>query len=191
MHEETIRLSRLIDALRELETIESGDLELVLEEVDPLDIARRAVSLFTAQASAKRIELSVVSRDSASPGLIADSLRLGEVVYNLISNAIKYSPEGSSVRVSVWAESAPMDETGKHSSVCIAVDDSGPVIPKEERARIFERFYRIDRSRSQDSGGRGLGLAIASEIVKAHKGRIEVGDSDLGGASFLVRLPKA
>jgi len=179
MHEETIRLSRLIDSLRELETIESGELELDLKEVSVPEIARKAVSLFSAQASAKGIELTVVENDSGNPRLVADSLRLGEVVYNLISNAIKYSPAGSRVRVSVWADSA---------FACIAVDDSGPGIPKEERERIFERFYRIDRSRAQDSGGRGLGLAIASEIVKAHGGRIEVGDSELGGAAFIVKL---
>jgi signal transduction histidine kinase len=180
MHEETIRLSRLIDSLRELETIESGELELDLKEVDVLEIARTAVSLFSAQASAKGIELRVVEDDSGNPRLVADSLRLGEVVYNLISNAIKYSPAGSRVRVSVRADSA---------FICIAVEDSGPGIPEDERERIFERFYRIDRSRAQDSGGRGLGLAIASEIVKAHGGHIEVGDSELGGAAFLVKLP--
>jgi len=148
--------------------------------VDPLEISRRAVSLFAAQATARRIELSVEDSDAGSPALVADYVRLGEVVYNLLSNAIKYSPEGSRVRVRVWGES---------ELVCIAVDDSGPGIPAIERDRIFERFYRIDRSRAQDSGGRGLGLAIASEIVKAHGGRIEVGDSDLGGSSFLVKLP--
>lgn len=189
MHEETTRLSKLIDSLRELETIESGELELKLEEVDPLEIARRAVSLFTAQAGAKRIGLSVVSGEEPGPKLIADYLRLGEVVYNLISNALKYSPEAGRVRVRVWADPAQIDEAGRRGAVFIAVDDSGPGIPPDERERIFERFYRIDRSRSQDSGGRGLGLAIASEIAKAHGGRIDVGDSDLGGASFVVRLP--
>ena len=165
MHEETIRLSGLIDSLRELETIESGELELDLKEVDVLEIARKAVSLFAAQASAKSIELSVESGESGTPGLVADYLRLGEVVYNLISNAIKYSPEGSRVRVSVSTDEV---EGADPAFVCIAVEDSGPGIPEEERERIFERFYRIDRSRAQDSGGRGLGLAIASEIVKAH-----------------------
>jgi two-component system, OmpR family, sensor histidine kinase BaeS len=190
MHEETTRLSRLIDSLRELETIESGELELKLEAVDPSEIARRAVSLFTAQAAAKRIELSVACGEEPGPTLIADYLRLGEVVYNLISNALKYSPEGSRVRVSVSSDRTSMNPRGERGVVCIAVDDSGPGIPDEERERIFERFYRIDRSRAQDSGGRGLGLAIASEIAKAHGGRIEVGDSDLGGARFLVKLPR-
>jgi signal transduction histidine kinase len=180
MHEETIRLSRLIDALRELETIESGELELDMREVDLLELARRAAGLFAAQASAKKIELAVEAGDQGKPPLVADGLRLGEVVYNLLSNAIKYSPEGGIVRIRVWHEPGLS---------CVAVDDSGPGIPAGERERVFERFYRLDRSRAQDSGGRGLGLAIASEIVKAHGGRIEVGDSELGGASFAVKLP--
>ena len=184
MHEETVRLSRLIDTLRELEIIESGELVLELEEVDPLDLANKALSLFSSQAAAKGISLSVVEPGPAMPRLVADRLRLGEVVYNLVSNAIKYSPPGSLVRIGV---SAAQDT--KRDFVRIAVEDSGPGIPIEERGRIFERFYRIDRSRAQDSGGRGLGLAIASEIVKAHGGSIEVGDSDLGGAAFVVTLP--
>ncbi len=141
MHEETVRLSRLIDALGELETIESGELELDLRPVDPLDIARKAVSLFASQAGAKRIELSVEDGAASGHGLVADHLRLGEVVYNLISNAIKYSPSGSQVRVSVGEE---------RGFVRFAVEDSGPGIPAPERERIFERFYRLDRSRSQD-----------------------------------------
>jgi signal transduction histidine kinase len=132
----------------------------------------------------------VECRDSKGPVLTADYMRIVEVVYNLISNALKYSPEGSKVKVSVWADHARINEGGKRGVAYIAVDDSGPGIPKEERDRVFERFYRLDRSRAQDSGGRGLGLAIALEIVKAHGGRIEVGDSDLGGASFIVSLPK-
>ena len=95
MHEETVRLSRLIDALRELESIESGELELDLKPVYPFEIARKAVSLFAAQAAAKQIELSTEDGSPSGNGLVADQLRLGEVVYNLISNAIKYSPPGS------------------------------------------------------------------------------------------------
>ncbi len=181
VHEETVRLSRLIDMLRELEIIESGRLALSLETIDAAEIVNKAVALFASAAAEKRIALSVEEPGPPSPHISADYLRLSEVIYNLISNAIKYTPAGGRVRVRIQT-----DASG--SLTLIYVDDSGPGIPDEERERIFERFYRMDKSRSTDLGGRGLGLAIAREIVKAHGGSITVADSDLGGASFVVSL---
>ncbi|MEI6874833.1 MAG: ATP-binding protein [Spirochaetota bacterium] len=178
VHEETIRLSHLIDTLRELELIDSGELDLEFGEVDLLELARKAIPLFASQAASKGITLTIGGSGAAS--VKGDQLRLGEVLYNLLSNAIKYSPSGSRVHIGIEVAGG---------SVRLAVEDSGPGIPEAERKRIFERFYRIDRSRAQDTGGRGLGLAIAQEIVKAHRGSIEVLHSDLGGAAFIVRLP--
>ena len=184
VHEETVRLSRLIDTLRELELIESGRLALSLEDVDPADVARRAVGLFGGAAKDKGIDLEFEARARPEIRIRADYLRIGEVVYNLLSNAIAYTPPGGKVRVRI--------ETGaSEGAVVIAIEDSGPGIPVDERASIFERFYRVDKSRAAWTGGRGLGLAIASEIVKAHNGSIEVGDSDLGGVSFMVSIPFA
>ncbi len=183
VHDETMRLSRLIDMLRELEIVESGKLALALEPLDAAEIVQRAVSLFATSAAEKRIALGVESSEPP-PRVEADRLRLGEVVYNLISNAIKYTPRGGRVRVG-------LDRSADGSRVLIHVDDSGSGIPEAERGRIFERFYRMDKSRSSDLGGRGLGLAIANEIVKAHGGSLSVGDSDLGGASFVVSLKSA
>lgn len=178
VHEETLRLSRLIDTLRELEIIESG--ALILEDVDIAETIRRAILMFDNAAREKSITLdfSVLNSDHAvSRG---DSLRLGEVIYNLLSNAIKYTPQGGSVAVQCGSENA--------SLVWFSVRDTGPGIPEAERERIFERFYRIDKSRATDSGGRGLGLAIASEIIKAHGGTIAVSSSASGGACVTVRL---
>jgi signal transduction histidine kinase len=76
-------------------------------------------------------------------------------------------------------------------TVGFSIEDSGPGIAESERERVFERFYRVDKSRSADSGGRGLGLAIAKEIVKAHGGAIVAGSSPLGGALLTVTLPRA
>ncbi len=182
VHEETLRLSRLIDTLRELEIIESGELELTIEGVDLDEAIGKALVLFAPAAKAKTIELG---QGSAGPGRAVasgDYFRLGEVVYNLVSNAIKYTPEGGRVLLARGE--------GPAGFVEFRVEDSGPGIGPDERERIFERFYRIDRSRSSGTGGRGLGLAIASEIVKAHGGSIAIEDSDLGGASFVVRLPR-
>jgi len=183
VHEETLRLSRLIDTLRELEIIESGELRLDMGGVDIRETIRKAIALFSSSARAKGIALSSENLSALSPLARGDYLRIGEVVYNLIANAIKYAPEGGTVRV--------REEAGFEGSVAFSVDDSGPGIPADERGRVFERFYRVDKSRSSDSGGRGLGLAIAAEIVKAHGGSISVGHSDLGGASFTVSLPSA
>jgi signal transduction histidine kinase len=179
VYDETIRLSRLIDMLRELELIDSGELRLSLEEFD-MDLAlKKAASLFKAQAAEKGIGLSVADGQGGAPRIKADILRMDEVLYNLLANAIKYTPRGGRVALSSRSEG---------DSVQALVEDSGTGIPEAERERIFERFYRTDKSRAQDSGGRGLGLSIAYEIVKAHGGSIKVGESRLGGASFVVEL---
>ena len=183
VHEETVKLSRLIDLLRELETIESGKLSLLLEPVDAVEMVRKAAALFSASAKEKGIVLTVETT-ILTPLIEADYLRMSEVIYNLISNAIKYTPAGGIVRLKVQAD---ID----HGRILVYIDDSGPGIPPAERERIFERFYRIEKSRSTNLGGRGLGLAIASEIAKAHGGSISVEDSDLGGASFVLSLKSA
>ena len=181
VHEETLRLSRLIDTLRELEIIDSGELRLSPDGVDLREMAAKAVSLFAPSAAQKSIALALVTGEGAAPIANGDYLRLGEVVYNLLSNAIKYTPPGGRVRV--------REEPSPEGRVRFTVDDSGPGIELSERARVFERFYRIDKSRATDTGGRGLGLSIVSEIVKAHGGTVSVETSDLGGASFAVSLP--
>jgi len=178
VHEETVRLSRLIDTLRELETIETEG--LVLEEVDVSGTIRKALVLFDPAAREKAISLVLAESPASGPLVRGDSLRLAEVVYNLLSNAIKYTPRAGSVEVACGSETS--------GSAFLSVSDSGPGIPDGERERIFERFYRIDKSRATDSGGRGLGLAIAAEIVKAHGGTISAGSSPSGGACFTVRL---
>jgi len=183
VHEETLRLSRLIDTLRELEIIESGELRLDIGGVDIRETIRKAIASFSSSARAKGIALSSENLSALSPLARGDYLRIGEVVYNLIANSIKYTPEGGTVRV--------REEAGSEGSIAFSVDDSGPGIPEDERGRVFERFYRVDKSRASNSGGRGLGLAIAAEIVNAHGGIIFVGLSDLGGASFVVTLPSA
>jgi two-component system OmpR family sensor kinase/two-component system sensor histidine kinase BaeS len=180
VYEETVRLSRLIDTLKELEIIESGKLDLALSPVDVGKMIENTLILFESFARDKNIDLGM--NPIASPLTVtADSSRLSEVLYNLLSNAIKYTPASGSVRVGAYKDN--VSDVG-----ILQVDDSGPGIPPEERERIFERFYRLDKSRSSNLGGRGLGLAIASQIVKAHGGRIRVEDSELGGASFRVEL---
>ncbi len=180
VHEETLRLSRLVDTLREIETIESGRLELNLESIDAADLCRRAASLFAKAAAEKDIRLSVETDGGVPPRVRGDYLRLGQVLHNLLANALRYTPRGGRIRVTAG---------GEGRTAVLTVEDSGPGIPEGERDRIFERFYRLDRSRSSGEGGRGLGLAIAREIVTAHGGSLAAGVSDLGGAAFRMELP--
>jgi signal transduction histidine kinase len=178
--DETLRLSRLIDMLRELELIDSGRLKLELGEIELISALEKAANLFGTQAAEKEVSMRVGPVDEGLRAR-ADALRFDEVLYNLIGNAIKYAPRGGSVAVSARLDGG---------FVLILVEDSGPGIPEAERERVLERFYRTDKSRAQDSGGRGLGLSIAYEIVKAHGGSIRVEDSTLGGAAFAVRIPR-
>jgi hypothetical protein len=144
----------------------------------------KAAAQFAGALGDRKIEMRTESLGEGPFFVLADTLRFGEVLYNLLTNAVKHSPKGGTVRLRVSRRNAD-------GAVLIAVDDQGPGVMEWERTRIFERFYRSDPSRARDSGGRGLGLAIASEIVKAHGGGIEVTGSDLGGASFALSLPAA
>jgi signal transduction histidine kinase len=182
VYDETMRLSRLIDMLRELELIDSGELKLSLDDIGVIASLEKAASLFKAQAAEKEIAIEVEDMNAGTMAVRVDALRFDEVLYNLIVNAIKYSPRGGKIILAARREG---------DSARITVDDSGAGIPASERERVFERFYRMDKSRAQDSGGRGLGLSIAYEIVKAHGGDIHIEDSPLGGASFVVTLPTA
>ena len=182
VHEETLRLSRLIDTLRELEVIESGELKLDRTSVNLHEMTVKAMTLFSPSADEKSISLVLEQCGTGSYEVQGDQLRLDEVLYNIISNAMKYTPNGGTVVIRELNDNEIL--------VGFSVGDSGPGIAIAERSRVFERFYRIDKSRSSESGGRGLGLAIASEIVKAHKGSIEIGTSAFGGADFTVLFPR-
>ncbi|HRZ66394.1 MAG TPA: ATP-binding protein, partial [Spirochaetia bacterium] len=182
VHEETLRLSALIDALRELQLIDSGKLRLEKEPLDPAELAESAAAGFRASAERRRVALSLRSAPDAPARVEADRLRLTEVLYNLLSNALRHVSEGGSIELSL--------ARGPSGGLRLSVEDSGPGVPPGERERIFERFYRLDSSRSTRGGGRGLGLAIAREIVSAHGGRLACAQSGaLGGAAFIVDLP--
>jgi signal transduction histidine kinase len=180
LHEETLRLSRLVEDLGELSLLEAGRLALDRRQTDCEALARAEVERFSASAREAGIELTCSSEPGLPPALV-DAGRIGQVVANLLSNALRHTPRGGQIEVSVTREG---DE-----SLTLSVQDSGPGIPEAERARVFERYYRLDDARSTASGGRGLGLAIAAGIVRAHGGTIRVGSAALGGASFMVVLP--
>jgi two-component system phosphate regulon sensor histidine kinase PhoR len=171
-------LSQLSQEMMDLAQIESGQvlLKLVPAPVEPL--MGRAVANLLPQAMLKAQHLSrMVPADLVA---LMDEQQVARVIGNLLHNAIKFTPDGGII--SIFAEVVDDDV-----QVCIA--DSGPGVPRDEQARIFERFYKQDRARTR--GGTGLGLAIARHIVEGHGGRIWVESNPGEGARFFFTLPKA
>jgi signal transduction histidine kinase len=175
--EETQILSRLVDDLRTLALAESGALHLKHEPTNLGELIRDAVSGFETQAKEKdvKIELWLANVEDAN----VDPQRLHEVLMNLLSNALRYSPRGGEVRISL-SES----EVGGTRSVTISVKDSGPGIDPTILPHVFDRFYK-----SSDSGGMGLGLSIAKYLVEAHDGKIGAESEPGQGTTISVTIP--
>lgn len=179
IYDESDRLNRLIGDILELSKIESRRVPLSFSPVEVDSFISKSVKLMESEASRKHIELSM----NIEPGLYveADEDRLRQIVMNLLSNGINYTPDGG--RVSVKVEGIGDD------LIRISISDSGIGIPKKDLPRIFERFYRVDKARSRSSGGTGLGLSIVKHLVELHKGTISVTSSLGVGSTFIIELP--
>ncbi len=177
---ETARLTRLVDDLQELWRAEARQLPLRLGTVDVAAVAREAIEQFGPQAAPRKIVLQP-RIPAASVAAHADRDRLGQILANYLSNAIRYSPERSTVTLSVWRD---------RGEVVLAVHDEGPGLTPEQRTHIFERFYRVDPSRSRALGGSGIGLAIARALAEAMDGRVWAeSDGPGSGSTFAVAVP--
>ena len=178
MARQLARLERLAQDLSELSHIEAGDLSLERAEIDLRRLIEDLCEDFRDRASQKQLQFVVTGERVRIHG---DAMRLQQAFANLLDNAIKYGGEGTSIDIDV-------SSTPDRGIVRIA--DHGEGIPPEERDRIFRRFYRIDKSRSQEIAGSGLGLAITKHLILQHRGNIEVEGAEGGGATFVVTLPK-
>jgi signal transduction histidine kinase len=179
LHEETALLSRLVDELQELSLAEAGELKLIYHTEDIAKLVKQAVNSWQPQVAAKEISLSLDLPDNL-PRVNIDGQRVNEVLYNLLENAVVHTHSGGTINVAA---------TRQGDWVEISVSDTGEGIPAEDLPNIFERFYRVDRSRARATGGSGLGLTIAKRWVEAHGGEISV-QSELGkGSSFSFTLP--
>ena len=181
IHAEAERLSRLVDDLQELSRVEARAYELDVREADLASLIESALKRLTPSARAKRITLTSNLPAPLDP-IRADADRLGQVLTNLISNAIQYTPEGGAVTVSAA-------RSGKE--VQVTVSDTGVGISPKHLQNIFTRFYRVDKSRSRASGGgSGIGLTIARLFVEAHGGKIWAESEGEGkGSRFVFTLP--
>ncbi|MDD6768407.1 MAG: ATP-binding protein [Coriobacteriaceae bacterium] len=146
--------------------------------IDLEGLCRRSAQRLEAAASERGVSVRLLLRRDI--GVLGDPAMIEQMVYNLVSNAIKYNREGGLVLLQLESDAG---------SALISVEDEGPGIPEELRERVFERFFRIDASRSRDTGGTGLGLAIVKHVAESQGGSVTVGKSHLGGAAFTVRLP--
>jgi signal transduction histidine kinase len=173
--EETKVLARLIDDLRTLSLAESGALALHREAIDVASVARDVVTAFTDQA--RRAGVALASSAEGSMAIEADPLRVREVIVNLVANALRYTPAGGSVDI---------DVRGADGGVEVAVRDTGSGIAPVAVGTVFERF-----SRSTDSTGAGLGLAIAKGLVEAHGGTIRAESAPGQGTRIVFTLPAA
>ena len=189
--EEINRMSKIVDNLLLLARTETGEIRLFKEEVNLSQIVSEVVTQLTKLAHAKDLQIVATNHHEDIP-LYGDALRIREMLLNLIENSIKYTEPGGSISVSLEKNaphSLPGEEEGSYDGVKIVVSDTGIGIAKEDQERIFGRFFRVDKARSGEQGGSGLGLSICKWIVEAHQGEISV-ESELGkGSRFIVRLP--
>ena len=177
IHTEVDALSQMTQELLDLSRIESGQVQLNYESISPRKLIHTAAERMKAQIERARLKLDVYCEDGL-PNIMADRNRLEQVLVNLIHNAVKFNRPGGSVTLNV--ESIP-------GGVRCAVRDTGLGIPAESLARIFERFYRVDSSRT--GSGTGLGLSISKHIVEAHGGRIWAESDEGRGSSFFFEIP--
>lgn len=181
---ETAHMAQMVAELIELSAIESGRLPMrpVPTAVDELVAAAERLRPL---ADERRLRLGYAV-EPGTPAVLGDPTRLGQVVRNLVHNAIKFTPAGGSITLSARG----LRQRDRHL-VELRVADTGCGIGRDEVGRIFERFYKTDRSRGRDGEGSGLGLAIARHTVEAHGGSIEVDSTPGVGSTFIVRLPMA
>ncbi len=174
-------LDLLVQDLLTLSQMETGQIRMHFEEFDLYALTEDVIDEFKSRVSKKNIALRIESRSRTVP-VYADPKRIRQVLTNLISNAINHSEEGGEVVVSFSA---------RKTSVVTRIKDSGDGIPAEHIGQIFQRFYRVDKSRSREKGGTGLGLAIVKHILDGHKSRARVESAPGQGSTFSFKLPRA
>lgn len=180
LSDEVDRLTRIVERLLTLTKLDSGKSEPKLTPVDFVVMLNAITKKLTPAADSKNIVLYSDFGNVSLEPMNLDYDKIWEAIYNIIDNAIKYSPVGGFVKVSLDAED---------KWVSVKVEDNGPGIPDSEKEHIFERFYRLDDSRARDTGGTGLGLAIAKESVLLHGGQIGVTGTEGMGSTFYIKLP--
>jgi signal transduction histidine kinase len=180
IYHEADRLQRLVNDLQELSRVEAGAYELHLSQASLAELVQATIARLGRQFEEKGVALTM-QVPSDLPPILMDSDRIGQVLLNLVGNALQYTPAGGSVRIQA------VHQPGE---VQISVADNGIGIPPEHLPHLFTRFYRVDKSRARSGGGSGIGLTIARHLVEAHGGRIWAESQGAGkGSRFTFTLP--
>jgi len=187
LYDQTRLLSRLVNDLHELAQAEAGQLQLRLQPTDVGGLVHKAAVTFGPVAEARGVTLTCQAPPDLPP-VLADSARLTQVLHNLLTNALHFTPAGGTISLSAGKNGKL---NGHSSSLWLAVQDTGEGILPEHLPHVFDRFYRADPARSRATGGSGLGLAIARAIVEAHGGDVSVASDGVPGRGsvFTVHLP--
>lgn len=195
MEEDAERLTRLIDRLLELSKIESGEIVLKKEELDPWREVEKILALFQPRLAAEKIEVIQKIPSDGNIRVLADRDALKQIFTNLIDNAVKFNRKGGQITIDVAVPHPSPLPAGegrvRGTFVEISIEDNGIGIPEKDLPRVFERFYRVDKTRSREAGGTGLGLAIVKHLVEAHGGRVSCNSEPGKGSRFSFTLPKA
>jgi signal transduction histidine kinase len=188
--EQTALLTRLINDLRDLSMAESGQLKLNLDNIDIVDIISRKLSHVSVLAKEKNVGLKLVADDNL-PLIKADAERTEQVIANLLSNAIRHTPAGGTITVTI--QKAAKDKTDKavKDFLQVSVSDTGEGIPPEHLPFVFNRFYRVESSRYRESNETGLGLAIVKQMIEAHGGKVWIESTAGVGSTIFLLLPVA
>lgn len=180
MLEEVNRLTALVEALLAVARGDSNTFELHRSVIPVSELVREATGLLEILIEEKNQQL-IVSVDDATGVIEGDRVLLRQALVNLVHNAIKFSPDSSTIHVRAVAK-----PTG---DVVLQIVDNGPGIPAQHRARVFDRFYRVEEGRTRNGGGAGLGLSIAKWAVEVHGGTLALAGNSDGGATFEMHLP--
>lgn len=179
LHQETLLLTRLVDDLRTLSLAEAGQLEFRPKPTDLKELSLRVIDDFRTQLTAKNIAVALEASDNL-PEAWVDPERTAQALRNLLSNAMHYTPEGGSIKLTLNSD---------NNGVIVSVIDTGIGIPPDDLPRIFDRFYRVDRSRTRSTGGSGLGLAIVKQLVEAQGGKVWAESIFGKGSTFSFHVP--
>ncbi|MFC8537724.1 sensor histidine kinase [Streptomyces sp. NPDC057249] len=182
LHTEAVQLQHIIDDLQDLAQADAGALRLHPEPVDVAELLGQVAAAHQARADAAGVALGVRPPERPLPPLTADPVRLRQAVGNLVSNAVRHTPEGGEVTLRAYGS-----EDG--DAVLVDVADTGSGIPADDLVRVFDRFWRGEKSRSRRTGGSGLGLAIVRKLAEAHGGTATAVSSPGEGSVFTLRFP--